>query len=207
MKISWLGHACFKIEKDGYAIVIDPYEPNSVPGLGPVKEKANMVLCSHQHFDHNYADGVEIVPDLLGTDVKVTKMETFHDDAQGTKRGPNTMFLIEIGGEKVAHLGDIGCELTEEQVAMLRGVDALMVPVGGFFTIDAAQAGKLVEKVQPKIAIPMHFRDDEAGFGYDKIGTAAPFIEGKDKVAVYGTEVYTEGVDAKIVVLHPKNLK
>ena len=90
MKITWIGHACFKIESDGYSIVLDPYADGSVPGFTPVREKANMVLCSHGHGDHNAADCVELTNGGENP-FTITRIETYHDSQMGKQRGMNTI--------------------------------------------------------------------------------------------------------------------
>lgn len=206
MKITWLGHACFKLEAAGGTLILDPYQPGSVPGLSPVDETADAVLCSHEHFDHNGRESVK----LTGREMPftVTKIETFHDDAQGTLRGTNTIHIISDGTCRVAHLGDLGCQLTPDQLDQLRGVDAVMVPVGGFFTIDGAQAAALVKEIAPKVVIPMHFRGE--GFGFDKIATVSDFTERMPSVAMLGgtsTVSVHEIPPAQVLVLKPENLK
>lgn len=208
MKITWIGHACFKIEKDDYTIVIDPYEDGYVPGLTPVRESANMVLCSHSHGDHCASD---IIEQKLSesSPIKVTAINTYHDDKQGALRGLNTIHIIDDGSQRIAHLGDIGCELEPEQLEQFQNLDAVMIPVGGFYTIDASQAAAMVRRMNPRIVIPMHYRDDEAGFGYDVIGTVEEFTKRMDSVLVSQTsEVETEEKhEAQVIVLKAQNGK
>ncbi len=182
--IAWLGHACFRVESGGYAVVFDPYEDGCVPGLGPVRTCADEVLCSHAHPDHNAA-GVVTVAGGKASPFRVVRINTWHDDARGAKRGPNTIHILDNGSLRVAHLGDLGCELEETQKEELRGLDAVMVPVGGFYTIDAAQAKKLMDEIQPRVVIPMHYRSDEYGFGYDVLGTVAAFTDLCEAVVEY----------------------
>lgn len=162
--ITWHGHSCFTISADNYSIVFDPYEPDSVPGLPPLSLVANQVLLSHSHGDHGYAEAVHILDVVKKNPFKVSVIDTWHDDAKGTLRGFNKIHILDGGNLKAAHLGDLGCELEPNQIEMLKGLDALMIPVGGFFTIDAAQAGKLVKILTPKVVIPMHYRSDSFGF-------------------------------------------
>lgn len=207
MKITWLGHACFKVEKEGTTIVFDPYADGSVPGLKSVRETADLVFCSHEHGDHNGRSCVT----LTGKNADVFTVETidtYHDEAKGTKRGPNRIHIVSDGVQKIAHMGDIGCELEAEQKELLKDLDVMMIPVGGFFTIDAAQAAALVREVEPKHVIPMHFRSDADGFGYDIIGTVDAFTSIMDSVkmqqdSVYDTESDTE---EQVIVLKPQNV-
>ena len=118
MKITYLAHACFKIESKGYSVVIDPYEDGYIPGCGNLDVEANMVLCTHGHGDHSAAHKVKIV-DGGECPFKITELETYHDDKQGTLRGKTKMFILDDGESRVAHLGDIGCDLPDEQMAQL----------------------------------------------------------------------------------------
>ncbi|MCD8012305.1 MAG: MBL fold metallo-hydrolase [Lachnospiraceae bacterium] len=179
------GHSCFKLEKDGYTIITDPYADGSVPGYAPICEKADMVLCSHEHADHNFRDGVELI-ERQGLPFHVEVIETYHDEVCGKKRGPNKIFIIDDGENRVAHFGDLGCELTPEQMEKLQNLDVAMLPVGGYFTIDARQAADIVLSLKPGIVIPMHYRSVKYSFGYDVIGTVDEFTEAMESRALAG---------------------
>lgn len=206
MKITWIGHSCFRVEKDGYAVVIDPYQDGSVPGLSPVREKAQMVLCTHEHADH-YGIASVTVEEKNGNPFSVTELSTFHDDAEGALRGRTKMLILDDGENRIAHLGDIGCRPEQEQMEQLKNLDALLIPVGGYYTIDAKQAADLVRELAPRIVIPMHFRDDEAGTGYDVIGTVKEFTDTRDSVAFTGESTLetAQPQPAETMVLKPQN--
>ena len=175
IQIQWLGHSCFRVECQGYAVVLDPFEPGSVPGLRDIRQTADQVLCSHQHHDHNYRAGVALRQDGPENPFTITALPSFHDGCGGAKRGPNTIPLLEAQGLRVAHLGDLGCELEPEQLEALKGLDALRIPVGGFYTIDAKQARALVDQLKPRVTVPMHYRG--GSFGYDVIGPLEDYLE------------------------------
>lgn len=179
VKITWLGHSCFKVETEGYAIVLDPYEDGSVPGCAPVRETADEVLCSHEHFDHNFRKGVAL-RGCGASPVKVEVISTYHDDKKGRVRGSNQIHILDDGRVRIAHMGDLGCELEPEQVEKLKGLDAALVCVGGYYTIDAVRAKKLVEQIRPRVTIPMHYRGD--GFGFDVLGTVEDYAKLCDDV-------------------------
>ena len=174
MKITWLGHSCFIVESQSYQIVLDPYRDGSVPGFAPVRVEADQVLCSHGHGDHS---GTECISLRQGaaSPFTVETIDTWHDDKNGAKRGPNTIHILSDGQCRIAHLGDLGCDLTLEQKDKLRRLTALLIPVGGFFTINAAQAKALVDELAPTLAIPMHYRG--RGFGYPVIGKVDKFTK------------------------------
>ena len=207
MKITWIGHACFKIESNGYTLILDPYEDGYVPGLKPLRESANMVLCSHEHGDHNAKDLIEIT-EGKSSPFTITTIETFHDEVQGAKRGPNTIHIIDDGSFRIAHLGDLGCELEEEQIEQLKDLDVCMIPVGGYYTIDGKQAAELVHQIQPRIVIPMHYRDDKAGFGFDVISTVEDFAESMDSVVRLDQSTLSmdDLPDAQVVILSPRDV-
>ena len=137
MKLTWCGHSCFLLESRSGSVVFDPYAPGSVPGLVLPTLRADAVICSHEHADHFYPEGVE----LSGRkpDFEIRQFDCWHDDARGAKRGKNMMTLVEADGLRVLHMGDLGHMLSPEQLAALGRVDVLMIPVGGFYTIDARQ--------------------------------------------------------------------
>ncbi|MBR1797503.1 MAG: MBL fold metallo-hydrolase [Clostridiales bacterium] len=191
MKIIYLGHSCFKFEKNGFAMIIDPYKTGSVPGYAPLKETANQVISSHKHADHFGLNEVKLSVTRADTPFMVSFIESYHDDKEGALRGFNNVIIVDVDGLSIVHMGDIGCELTDEQVERIRGCDVLLIPVGGFYTIDAEQAKRYVELIDPSIAIPMHYRGD--GFGYDEIGTVEAFTELFDKTEEIGSELTLEG--------------
>lgn len=173
MKITWYGHACFGLESGNGRVVFDPYAPGKVPGWKLPELEAELVLCSHGHTDHNWAEGVKLSgKPFTGT---VAKIPSFHDDRGGALRGDNTISVVEADGIRVAHLGDIGCRLTEDQLTSLGKIDVMLIPVGGHYTVDAAEAWEIVKAVKPGIVIPMHFRG--RGFGFPVIGTVEPFLK------------------------------
>ena len=182
MKITWLGHSCFKVETKGYVIVLDPYEDGSVPGCLPVREEADEVLCSHEHFDHNFRDGVTL-REHGPSPVKVEVISTWHDHKKGELRGSNKIHILDDGQARIAHLGDLGCELEPDQIRKLEGLDGALIPVGGYYTIDAVQAKKLTDQIKPRITIPMHYRGD--GFGFKELGTVEEYVKFCHDVKIY----------------------
>ncbi len=173
MKITWYGHACFLLECGCGSIVFDPYAPGKVPGWELPALRADKVVCSHGHADHNWAEGVAPTGrDFTG---KLVQLPSFHDDRHGALRGENTVTLVEADGIRAVHMGDIGCALTREQIDALGRVDVLMIPVGGYYTVDAAQAWEIAGALKASIVIPMHYRG--RGFGYDVIGPVEPFLK------------------------------
>lgn len=171
MKLQWLGHSCFRITlNDGRVIVTDPYD--DTVGYPPLKVRADIVLSSHGHFDHNYFAAVEGDPEIINApgeyvrgDVTITGVHSFHDDARGAKRGENVIFAIQDGDMKLVHLGDLGhLPDTDAQRAILKDVDILLIPIGGTFTITTPQAVELIGLYRPRAAVAMHYQNDYCHF-------------------------------------------
>ena len=204
MKLTWIGHACFKLEHDDYTVIFDPYKDGSGPGLQNIREEADQVLCSHEHGDHSGRECVTLRAEKESP-FAISEIHTFHDEVKGAKRGSSTIYILEADGMRIVHMGDIGCELEPEQVAQLKNVDVMMIPVGGFYTIDAGQASVLVRQVNPKVIIPMHF--SKGNIGYSEISTVDGFLEGKDNVVISESSSVnlTDVQEPAIVVLTPEN--
>ena len=156
LQIAWLGHSCFAVEGGRYRIIIDPFDPR--PGLPILDERAQMVLTSHEHADHNYVQAVEILPADAPCPFAVSTYPSYHDQQQGTQRGKNTIHQLDYQDLRVVHLGDLDHELSEETIATMGLVDVLMIPVGGYYTIDAKEAAAICNALAPRVIMPMHFR-------------------------------------------------
>ena len=177
MKIEYLGHSCFRLDEE---LVIDPYKDGSVPGLPPLRVTAMRVICSHEHADHSGVECVEIVDGECG--FEILEVPSWHDDQGGALRGPNTIFVIAKNGEKLVHLGDLGHFPNEEQLRVISGADYLLIPVGGYYTIDAEMAVKICEALRPKCIIPMHYRTENSG--YPEIATVDEFLKLAKEVGI-----------------------
>ena len=133
------------------------------------------MLCSHQHHDHNYRAGVALRQDGPANPFTITALPSFHDGCGGAKRGPNTIHLLEAQGLRVAHLGDIGAMPAPDVVERLQNLDAVLVPVGGFYTVGPKEAKEIVDALQARVVIPMHYRSD--AFGFDVLAPVEDFLE------------------------------
>ena len=171
MKLRWLGHSCFELTlNNGKVLVTDPYDASV--GYPPLRVRADAVLSSHDHFDHNHFAAVTGDPQIINRPgeyeacgARITAVPTWHDDAAGAKRGANLITVIEADGLRVAHLGDLGhLPETDAQKAALTGLDAMLIPIGGHFTIDTPQAVEIIERFKPRCAIAMHFKNRYCGF-------------------------------------------
>ena len=159
MDIIWHGHSCFELVSGGYSAVIDPFQDTSVGTAYPhVRLTADAVYISHEDRDHNFREGVTLRNTGKANPFAVTELETYHDIMRGRLRGMNTVRIFAAEGMRVAHLGDLGAKPTPEQMQQLQGLDAMMIPVGGIYTIEPDTAYYLCEQLQPRVIIPMHFQ-------------------------------------------------
>jgi L-ascorbate metabolism protein UlaG (beta-lactamase superfamily) len=162
VKIEYFGHACFRLSQAGRRIVLDPYADGSVAGCPPLRLEAEAVYCSHDHGDHNAVQCVTLTGQPAPK-CAVTELETDHDDAGGKLRGKNIIRIFDFDGLRIAHFGDLGRLLTAEEIAQLRDLDCALIPVGGYYTIDAATAAEVAASVAPRLIIPMHYRTEQSG--------------------------------------------
>ena len=175
MKIRWLGHSAFLIASDsGIRIITDPFDPAAYADsltYPEINEAAGIVTISHAHSDHSWSKGIQGTPAVISTagehearGAKVTGIKSFHDDSKGSQRGHNIMFVIEVDDMRLIHCGDLGHILSDDLIERIGKVNVMLVPVGGSYTIDAAVASDLVEKLKPNIAIPMHYQTQRCQF-------------------------------------------
>lgn len=191
MKIKWLGHSSFLItSQNGTRIITDPYTVGSGISYGQIEESADVVLVSHGHGDHSNAAAVKGNPQVLREPgaqtvkgVEFRRIPCFHDEANGSKRGANVISCFALDGLKVCHLGDLGHPLTTEQVRQIVPVDVLFIPVGGFYTIDAATARQVCDQLNPKVVIPMHYKTEKCGY---PIAGVDDFLKGREGVSRVG---------------------
>jgi L-ascorbate metabolism protein UlaG (beta-lactamase superfamily) len=187
MKIKWYGHAAFLITSDqGTKIIIDPYEPGAFGGqlsYGKIKDQADIVITTHDHADHNYTKDLPGTPQVVkgsGSQtiggIPMKGVATFHDPSKGSERGANTVFTLTIDHIQLCHLGDLGHLLSDKELGEIGPVDILLIPVGGFFTIDPMEATRVADQIKPKIVIPMHFKTQKCGF---PIAPVEDFLKGK----------------------------
>ncbi|MBI4334164.1 MAG: MBL fold metallo-hydrolase [Chloroflexi bacterium] len=187
MKVKWLGHASFLITSvSGLKVIIDPYTQTNAIAYGPINESADVVLVTHEHFDHNNVGAVQGKPEVIkGPGSRTVKgvefrgIAAFHDEQKGAQRGAVTLFCFSIDGLKLCHLGDLGHEPDKEQLKQIGPVDILMMPVGGFFTIDAAAATRVSQSLNPKVVLPMHYKTPKCNL---PIAAVDEFLKGKTAI-------------------------
>ncbi len=195
MRIRWHGQSCFEISGEDKILITDPHDGRSI-GINPPDIRGDIILVSHDHYDHNAVrivekENSEIFRDpcektLKGIEVK--GIRSYHDENEGERRGENTIFRFKINGTTFCHLGDLGHLLDKELVDEIGDLDFLFIPVGGNFTIGPEEAKKTIEAIEPKIAVPMHFKI--SGLSLD-IKTIEPFLSlyPKDRTYKVGVEL------------------
>lgn len=193
MKIKFLGHAAFLIISDqGVRIITDPYKPGCYGGgikYAPITEEADIVMISHDHDDHNETrikGNPVFVRDESKKEIKgivINGVKVFHDKSGGKERGNTVIFNMLIDGLNVVHMGDVGHLISMSEVEKLGNVDVLLIPVGGYFTVDASEAEDIINLLKPKVVIPMHFKTAKCDF---PIAPVDDFIKNKEVKRVEG---------------------
>lgn len=182
IRITWFGHAFFLVESKQARVATDPF--NDRVGYPIPDVTADIALVTHEHGDHNNVAAVKGSPTVVrgigqheATGMAVKGVATKHfDDPANAGRGDNTVFVWQQGGIKLAHCGDLGHVLSDAQVAEIGSVDVLMIPVGGFYTIDAQKAQRVIGQLKPKVILPMHYRTDAMSGGRSPLSPVDDFI-------------------------------
>lgn len=181
MQTRWLGHSTFHLS-GSHDVVIDPFGPPpqsmtargnrfSYPAISGVR--GDLTLITHDHFDHAAADQVAGDPDVIRS--RTGRIETVvgelvaiaseHDEAAGTERGANSIYVFELDGHRVCHFGDFGQRsLRPEQRDAIGHVDLLFLPTGGRVTIGAEAAAEIARQIRPKIVVPMHYGNEHVNW-------------------------------------------
>ncbi len=203
MKLKWFGHAAFLCTtENGVRILTDPY--NAEVGYRVPLLEADYVTISHDHFDHNSVENVpgrhEVVKgpgrhQLGDSGIVATGITTNHDDQGGAKRGKNTVFCFNLPDEgeviRLCHLGDLGHQLTDDQLAAVGKVDILLIPTGGTYTLDPAGAAAQVAVIQPRVVVPMHYKTAALSFPLKPVDDFLGEMIGSKVEGPDGTEFIT----------------
>lgn len=192
MDITYLGHSSFRIKGKTATVVTDPFSTAMV-GFKFPKTEADIVTVSHQHEDHQNTLAVEGNPFLISLPgeyevkgVSIFGFPSFHDNHSGSERGGNIIYLVEADGLRICHLGDLGDGVPQKTLAEIIGVDVLFVPVGGVATIGPEEAVEVVNKIEPLLVIPMHFK--ALGINEQVFGKFAPVEKFLAQMGAEGAE-------------------
>lgn len=199
MKIKWCGHATFLITSaSGTKIITDPYEPGGYDGAlayGSIPDLIDIALVSHDHPDHNFVQALKGNPRVVKgpgshseSGIIFKGIPTYHDTSRGSERGENVIFCFTVDEVRLCHLGDLGHPLEATASSEIGTVDVLMMPVGGFYTIDAQAATGVMNTLKPRLVIPMHFKTAKCGF---PITTVDDFLANKTGVKKLSTSEIT----------------
>ena len=212
MDIIWYGHACFRIKDRTATIITDPFDKSI--GLSPSGLKGDIVTVSHGHPGHANVKAVKGGPFVIDgpgeyevNNVFITGIRSFHDDGSGREWGKNTIFIFEMDGLRVCHLGDLGHIPNQSQVEALGDISVLLIPVGGGTSLKASQATEVVSLLEPGIVVPMHYM--LAGLTY-KLDPVSKFlrelgvtaVEEQDALKVSASSLPEETL---VVLLRPKS--
>lgn len=215
MIITWQGHSFFKIQDkastDGVTLAMDPF--NDSIGLKPASFEADIVTVSHDHEDHNNVSALRGKPYVIDTpgeyDVKGVLVEgitSFHDEKNGGERGRNIIYRIQMDDITVVHLGDLGAVLDNKQLEKLEATDILIIPVGGKYTIDAVKAIEVINQLEPRIIIPMHYKIPGLNIELDEVDKFIREIgiepTREEKLKISKKDLPSE--DAELVILEYK---
>ncbi len=213
MDISYLGHSSFKIKTKNAILVADPFSPEMV-GFKFPKTEADIVIVSHQHQDHNFIEGIENEPLVVSLPgeyeakgVSIFGFAAVHGGKTEAEKILNTIFLIEADGLSLCHLGDLGAIPNTKIMEEIIGVDVLMVPVGGTYSLGPKEAVEIINQIEPSIVLPMHFKtpgknEDLADLKEFLTEMGAEQAERLDKLSLTKDKLPEE---TKIVVLERKS--
>jgi len=169
LKIKWFGHSMWKISNGIVTVIIDPF--TDIGYRMPTTETADIILSSHDHFDHNNFDLIGGKPEIIKTEgffsigeVEVQTFLTYHDESKGSQRGNNLLLKFKLEEKIFLHCGDIGHMLSDELIKEIGHIDVLFIPIGGHYTIDAATAKLITDKLNPIIVFPMHYKTSVLDF-------------------------------------------
>ena len=193
MEIKWLGHACFAIRKDGYTLILDPYNSDYINGYPKLHVRADRVLVSHEHFGHNYREGVELSgrPES-DCPFEISTIRAPHEFKMGNWRGFTLIHILKADGMKLVHMGDLGTQLDGGQITQLFGADVAMVCAGSCTALPSQEAKRAMDEIMAKVVIPMHYRHD--GMGAHRLETVEDFanqFESPELIHYYDTDTLT----------------
>lgn len=210
MKIEWIGHACFRLTaQDGTVAITDPYDASV--GIDMIPLKADLITISHEHHDHNETSMIVGNPVIVHggelasvSGVTARAVNSWHDDAQGEKRGANFVRIFGVDGLKIVHMGDQGCMPDEDVLEAIEGADVMMIPVGGTYTVDAAGAKAIIERARPACVIPMHVKTKRCPYPIAKVDEFLTLMGAQHAQPLSVLEITEGSVPQGVVLMKPQ---
>ncbi|MCR5088302.1 MAG: MBL fold metallo-hydrolase [Oscillospiraceae bacterium] len=205
MTVQWLGHACFRIAHKGYSIIIDPYNSDYINGYPKLRAKADQVLVSHEHYGHNYREGV--ILSGRGESDSPFEIETLkvpHDFKMGNWRGFCNIHILKADGMKIVHMGDLGTQLSGGEITKLHGADVMMICAGSCTALPSQEAKRITDETMPDVIIPMHYRDgSRGGHRLETVEDFANYFESPELVHRYDSDTIeiTSGMEPQVAIL------
>lgn len=209
MKLEWIGHACFKLTaQNGMTVITDPYDESV--GIDMIPLEADLITMSHEHHDHCETSMIMGKPVIVRGDkaaavggVMANAVMSYHDDAQGAKRGPNAIRIYEIDGMKIVHMGDQGCMPDAAVLEAIAGADVMMIPVGGTYTVDAQGAKAIIDCAKPCCVIPMHVKTKRCPYPIAKVQEFLALMGDGNAKAIDVLDMTKETVPCGVVLMNP----
>jgi L-ascorbate metabolism protein UlaG (beta-lactamase superfamily) len=217
--IQYLGHSCFRIRGRDGVVLMDPCDQSTTFDIG--RPTASIITVSHDHQDHTNVEAVRPLKDdklniFRGpgeyevSGILITGVRTYHDKKKGAERGRNVVFVVHIDDVSIAHLGDLGHDLTASQIEEIGDIDVLFIPVGGHDTINASEAASVITQLEPRLVIPMHYAASPPSAEYEmdpldrflqEMNIKEPTFE--EKLTVTSSNLPPEGIAARVVLMRP----
>lgn len=217
--IQYLGHSSFRLRGREGVVVTDPYDRSIGMDIG--KPTASIITISHGHKDHTNSAAVRPLREKVFTiegpgeyevsGILITGVRTFHDKKRGEDLGKNTVYVIHLDDVVFCHLGDLGHELTTQQIDEIGPIDVLLVPVGGGETIGPSEAVGVISQLEPRIVIPMHYaHSDQTSFMHElaplekfthEVGIKE--LELQEKISISASSLPAEGEETRIILMKP----
>lgn len=218
-EIQYLGHACFRLRGRDGIVLTDPFDRSVGADLG--RPTAQIITVSHDHPDHANVAAVRPAREKVFTingpgeyevgGILITGVRTYHDKKHGADLGNNTVYVIHVDDIVFCHLGDLGHELTTQQIDDIGAVDVLFIPVGGGETIGPAEAVSVISQLEPRIVIPMHYAAEGQTNFVNELVPLERFthelglkdVVAEEKLTLSPSSLPAEGEETRVIVMRP----
>jgi L-ascorbate metabolism protein UlaG (beta-lactamase superfamily) len=207
MHMTWYGHSCFRLRSRNGAVVTDPYGDEL--GYTLPRLRADIVTVSHDHPDHASVKAIRGTPRIIDgpgeyeiKGIFVIGIPSYYEDSPEQSGVRNTVFLFDLDGVTVCHLGDLHRVPTQSQIEELGDVDVLLIPVGGGSTLDPAKAAEVISLLEPKVVVPMHYRTSlQKGLNLQSVGQFLQEMGLKDVAPIDRVTITKSGLPSETQVI------